>query len=347
MSAPTDALAILSNPDAQLLELRRIARLALAEYAIEIRRVRLLLPLATNAIFRVDTARGPLALRVGLPGWRDFDDLLAEAGWMTALARDTAVKVPVPVHTRHGDGGITVNAPAGAHHVMLMSWLPGRLLGRQLTPANLFKMGVLFAQLHRHSGGWTPHSTFPQRRFDQIFSRGEAEIWQAAAERAGVARDDIALIGHVCGRVNTAYAALDPADRRVIHGDLHHDNVKVERGELCPFDFEDTVWGYRIHDIAMALLDLWDEVGAAAYDRLLGSFHRGYTTLEHWPDGDLTLFQLGRYVWRLNWTATHRSERVAAATVATAAAFRHTLDTGTLHAASVASAQLATETRRR
>jgi len=108
---------------------------------------------------------------------------------------------------------------------------------------------------------------------------------------------------------------------------MHHDNIKVHRGVLCPFDFEDTVWGYRIHDIAMAMLDLWDEVDPSTYDRLLDAFRRGYTATSSWPDGDLTMFQLGRYVWRLNWVARHRSDRMAGAIQATAHAFRHALDT--------------------
>ena len=41
------------------------------------------------------------------------------------------------------------------------------------------------------------------------------------------------------------------ADLRVIHCDLWHENVKLHRGRLRPFDFEDTVWGYRLHDLAM------------------------------------------------------------------------------------------------
>ena len=50
-----------------------------------------MLPLATNAIFRVDTHAGPFALRVAAPGWRDEVDLQSEALWMSALlARDDA-----------------------------------------------------------------------------------------------------------------------------------------------------------------------------------------------------------------------------------------------------------------
>ncbi len=160
-----------------------------------------------------------------------------------------------------------------------------------------------------------------------MLSRGEPNVWQSIADHHDVCSDDVTVIANVHQRVDVAYASLDPSDLRVIHADLHHDNIKIHRGVLCPFDFEDTVWGYRIHDIAMAMLDLWDQVNPPTYDRLLDAFHRGYTTTSSWPNGDLTLFQLGRYIWRLNWVARHQSDRIAEALKSTAHAFQHTLET--------------------
>lgn len=305
--------------------LRVLARAALAEYELEVLRLRRL-PKATNAVFRVDTRAGPFALRVAAPGWRDEVDLKSEALWMSALSRETTLTVPVPVPARTGELVVTVDVN-GPHHAMLMSWLPGQLLGRHLTTANLFKMGSLFAALHDHGHNWTPPEAFSRRHFDRVLSRDEPNVWQSIAEHHDVSAHDVTVIASVHERVDAAYTCLDTNDLRVIHADLHHDNIKVHSGVLCPFDFEDTVWGYRIHDIAMAMLDLWDEVSPSTYDRLLDAFHRGYTTTSGWPNGDLTIFQLGRYIWRLNWVARHRSERFADALTATARAFRHTLDT--------------------
>jgi Ser/Thr protein kinase RdoA (MazF antagonist) len=308
-----------------LARLARLARLALAEYDLEVRRLRML-PLATNAIFRVDTAAGPFALRVAAPGWRELSDLNSEALWLSALSQETSLAVPVPVRSTSGDLVVSVEL-GGPHHATLMSWLPGRSLGRYLTAVNLFKMGELFALLHTHGHRWSPPDGFSRRRFDRVLSRGEPDVWQAAAEHHDVSPDDVETIMDLHRRVDAAYGMLDSRDLRVIHGDLHHDNIKVHAGVLCPFDFEDTVWGFRIHDIAMAMLDLWDAVDPQTYDRLFDAFHRGYTTALSWPEGDLTLFQLGRYVWRLNWVARHQSGHVADAVRATANAFQYARDT--------------------
>lgn len=309
--------------------LRGLARLALAEYDVDVRRLTLL-PLATNAVFRVDTDAGPAALRLAAPGWRSIVDLRAEAMWTSALARDTSLTVPVPVPSRTGDLVMTIEADRGPTHACLTSWLPGPLLGRQLTPINLFRMGELFAMLHAHGREWSPPAGFSERRFDRVLSRDEPDAWRSLAEQHGATDGDIAVIADVHRRVDTAYAALDPSDLRVIHGDLHHDNIKVHAGALCPFDFEDTVWGYRIHDIAMAMLDLWDDTDPPTYDRLFDAFQRGYTATAQWPDGDLIVFQLGRYVWRLNWVARNQGDRLAGAVAATARTFDSALANGRL-----------------
>jgi Ser/Thr protein kinase RdoA (MazF antagonist) len=103
--------------------------------------------------------------------------------------------------------------------------------------------------------------------------------------------------------VEGAYASLDRADLRVIHCDLWHENVKLDGGRLRPFDFEDTVWGYRLHDLAMGLLDLLETVGPERYPDLLAACRSGYERLLAWPEGDLEVLQIGRLLWQANWVA--------------------------------------------
>jgi Ser/Thr protein kinase RdoA (MazF antagonist) len=184
-----------------------------------------------------------------------------------------------------------------------MTYLPGTLLGKRLTEPNLFKMGELFAKLHLHGKEWSPPAGFAPHTFDRYMSRGEPDALFADSQRAAFTDHQWDVIPRMRARVEAAYAALDPADLRVIHCDLWHDNIKVYKGELAPFDFEDTIWGYRIHDLAMALLDLAEDAGVARYHELLPVFRAGYESLLPWPDGDLGVFQMGRVLWRLNWIA--------------------------------------------
>ena len=110
--------------------------------------------------------------------------------------------------------------------------------------------------------------------------------------------------------VESAYAAVDRRDLRVIHCDLWHDNIKLYRGALHPLDFEDTVWGFRAHDIAMAMLDLLEDTDEARYSILLEAFRRGYTAHMPWPDAPIEPFQAGRLLWKINWVARHQPQHL-------------------------------------
>lgn len=78
-------------------------------------------------------------------------------------------------------------------------------------------------------------------------------------------------------------------ERSPIRCDLWHDNIKLHRGALHPFDFEDTTHGFRAHDIAMAMLDLLEDTDDDTYTTLLAAFRRGYESLLAWPDDPIDL----------------------------------------------------------
>jgi Ser/Thr protein kinase RdoA (MazF antagonist) len=280
-------------------QLAALARQALGQYDLTVTRLRLA-SLSTNAIYRV-TAQGGVvhALRLATSGWRTLTDLRAEALWLEALARDTQIGAPRVVRARNGDAVLTLD---GGTHVTLMDWLPGRLLG---------KMGALFAALHAHAANWQPPAGFSQRRFERFLSRGEPDVLASADMQALYPTGAGNLVQRVRARVDAAYAALDRADLRVIHCDLWHDNIKVHRGRLLPFDFEDTIWGYRLHDIAMAMLDLHETAGLERYEHMLAEFRAGYCGHLAWPEGDLDALQMGRMLWKLNYIARVHREGLA------------------------------------
>ena len=196
------------------------------------------------------------------------------------------------------------------------------LNGTAHTPRHLEKMGALFAELHHHGAAWTPPASFTTRRFEHWLSRGEENLLAgdkapsaaAAPQPDGVdtlppgARE---LLERMHRHVELAYAAIDRSDLRVIHCDLWHDNLKLHRGALHPLDFEDTVWGFRAHDIAMAMLDLLEATDEARYADLLAAFLRGYQAHTAWPDDPIEPFQIGRLLWKINWVARYQPEWLA------------------------------------
>ena len=287
---------------------RRVARLAaeaLRGYDLRVSSVRVH-AFATNLLYRVRSDAGErFVLRMAYPGWRALADLQAEAAWLEALQRDTDVGAPAVVRASDGEAVLATRGPGvpDVWHATLMTWVDGRLLAHHLDEANLGRLGELFARLHLHGRAWTPPAGFSQRRFEAFLSRGEPDALFDGGAVEGLQDDDRRAFLLARAWVERAYAGLDRADLRVIHCDLWHENVELDRGCLRPFDFEDTVWGYRLHDLAMGLLDLLETVGPERYPDLLAACRGGYQRWLAWPEGDLEVLQIGRLLWKANWVA--------------------------------------------
>ncbi len=306
---------------------RRVARLAaeaLKAYDLRVSSVRVH-AFATNLLYRVrsDTG-GRYMLRMAFPGWRTLADLEAEAAWLEALQRDTDIGAPAIVRARGGEAVLRMRGPGVSDdwHATLMTWVDGRLLAHHLDEANLARLGGLFARLHLHGRAWAPPADFSQRRFEAFLSRGEPDELFEGGAIEGLGEDDRAAFERARQWVERAYAGLDRADLRVIHCDLWHENVKLDRGRLRPFDFEDTVWGYRLHDLAMGLLDLLETVGPERYPHLLAACRDGYERLLPWPEGDLEVLQIGRLLWKANWVARFQPASFGAMGAAYGGVFR-------------------------
>ena len=309
-----------------------IAKDALRQYPIDVDRA-VLVSADTNFIYRVrchDGAR--YALRLVAPEWRTEQNLLAEVAWLSALACDTEISVPKVIETRSGEPfARVIEADSGnERRALLMSWLPGRLLARRLSATNVARLGTLFADLHEHASNWTIPLDFPRVAFTTFLGRGEPDALFAALERGELPREVAELLIATRHRVEGAYASFSSDDRLVIHCDLWHENVKLLRGRLAPIDFEDTILGYREHDLAMALLDLAEEVPAARYPALVEHLIGGYEQVATFPDGDILACQLGRVLWQLNWTARFHPTYLSRAVRAKQGLLERALTSGTL-----------------
>jgi Ser/Thr protein kinase RdoA (MazF antagonist) len=290
----------------------------------------------TNTLYRARTVDGrSCVVRVCTPGWRTETDLRSEAMWLEALSRESDIGAPVPLAARDGSYLVTARAEGvpESRHCLVMSWLPGVLLGKRLTEANLHKMGALFARLHEHGARFRPPAGFTERRMDGVYARGEEEVlWHC---EDGFAPETRTIMERAWSRVEEAFARLyaDPKGLRVIHHDLWHDNIKVHRGRLHPFDFEDTAWGYPVQDIAMALEDLMMDVEADAFEPLQAAFRQGYESLSIWPEryeGEVDTFRVGRLFWVANYVARYQRSYLCQHVDWTVRLFAGYLDTGRL-----------------
>ena len=115
------------------------------------------------------------------------------------------------------------------------------------------------------------------------------------------------IVDKTLDKVDIAYKKLyaDSKGLRVIHNDLHQENINVYRDKIYPYDFEDTVWGYPVQDIATAMFDLILDAHER-YPPLRTAFRQGFENHSPWPETypeEIDTFQTAFVLWRINWIA--------------------------------------------
>ncbi|MFC1879791.1 phosphotransferase enzyme family protein [Chloroflexota bacterium] len=319
----------------QVRRLRALAFAAIKNYDLDVRAVQLV-GVYTNTLFRVRTDQGhSYLLRICRPGWRSKTDLRSEVMWLQALQRDTDIGAPQPRSARTGEYLVMAQADGvpEPRRCMLMSWVPGAPLEKHLNEVNLYKLGVLFAQLHDYSAGFEPPPGFTRLKLDSIYVRGEEDSLLTESYLSQFSRRQGDVLRRTRELVDNAFQELydDPTGLRVIHNDLWHGNVKIYHGRLFPLDFEDTIWGYPVQDIAMAIFDLMADVDAQRFEPLQRALRQGYESKAAWPeryDGQLDAFRAGRMLWVANYVAHYQSQYLHAHIEWLAPYFEYFLETG-------------------
>jgi Ser/Thr protein kinase RdoA (MazF antagonist) len=298
-SPGVDAFATLSRRE-QVDRLRHLGRRALARFGVD--RARLTLRRHEhNTTFRVDTPRGSYLLRINRPGVQTPETVASEMAWLSAVRRDTDLRVPEPVASDDGSFVVVSSEP----HVpeprlcVLLRWLEGRFADQRLAPVHLRRVGALTAQLQDHGAIWRPVSGFLRPRVDTLTDAGKADSLAESAlpapagdqptasdgERALnlvdalVSHDDGTLFAKALEVVwaSTRTLAKETAPFGLIHGDLHYENVLFHNGEARAIDFDDCGWGFHLYDIAVTLSELENRPRyRELHDALLSSYARAH-----------------------------------------------------------------------
>jgi Ser/Thr protein kinase RdoA (MazF antagonist) len=244
-----------------------------------------------NSVFRVTAASGVYALRVG-PAVRIHPDgtTAVELAWQRRL-RQHGVRVPEVVAST--DGQFVTLVPDGSpgrvpRECVLSGWVTGRSLRSRRTGRQAAALGRLSARLHQDAAGWAPPGAARVLRADRVLYWLVPERLSAAGSRFGFGT----LFPDAVARAQSVVDSLwrcPPHPPHLVHGDLTPANVIVAAGGgLVPIDFQDTVMGFEIGDLAItvAMLRRWPD-GA----RLAGAFRSGYAGCRPWPDVSPDLFE--------------------------------------------------------
>jgi len=263
-----------------------------------------------NEVFRITATTGQsLALRLHRPGYRNDAELRAELQWMAALATG-GLNVPAPVPALDGVALQRVEDT----QVSMLSWLNATPLGMLGVPLNVpnrletfHALGVEMAKLHDVSDRWAPPAGFERWSWDRTGLLGDAPLWDRFWENPTLDRDLRELLirfrQHALARLSTEQESLDFG---LIHADLVPENVmRAEDGTLYMIDFDDGGFGFRLFDIATALIKHRVEPD---FTDLRAALIEGYQSQRTLDVGGLEFFMALRAVTYVGWIITRMGE---------------------------------------
>jgi len=262
-----------------------------------------------NRVYRVETGLATFALRLKRPGYRQPSELTSELAWMAEMAR-AGLRVPTPHPSK--DGALLEHVDG--HYVDLISWLDGRPLGMNREPLNLpdapatFEaLGREMAKLHLACDAWTPPPDFTRCRWDADGLLGDAPLWGRFWEIPTLDADTRDLLEGFRAQARRDLAAME-LDTGLIHADLVQENVLLSGETLSLIDFDDGGYGYRLFDVATALLKNRKE---PSYQTLQSALICGYQSVRSLSVEALDLFLALRAATYVGWIVPRMAEEGA------------------------------------
>jgi Ser/Thr protein kinase RdoA (MazF antagonist) len=223
-----------------------------------------------------------LALRISLPDRRTRAEVGVETRWLDALTRETDVSVPAPLAARDGSFVVDVDADdvAGWRMCVVFRWLKGRPLTEDLTERNLAAAGEVVARLHSHAG--TFRAPEGLRTWDSPFPFGTPVVLFDAGYRSILPSPARALMEQAREAAQRAIERLQAAEPpRVLHADLHDENLFVDGGVVRVLDFDDSLIGWPVQDLGITWFAL---AGRDDFRSLAATFREGYERAATWPE---------------------------------------------------------------
>lgn len=215
-----------------------------------------------NAVFRLETPTGTLALRLHREGYQSHAAIAAELEWTAALA---ARGFPVPAPVAATDGARLVEIEGRAFSAV--AWIDGAPVGRSDLPlpgsardqADLFfAIGALAGQLHALTDALHLAPALPRPRWDRDGLLGHAPLWGPFWQHPAFDAADRAMIGRA--RALAQERLSDPAlDFGLIHADLLRENLLMTPDGLALIDFDDSGYGFRAYDLGTAMVQNLEE----------------------------------------------------------------------------------------
>ena len=261
-----------------------------------------------NTVYKVDHDVGTFALRLHRKGYRTDSQLAAELDWMAWLDR-CGLSVPAPVpsltgaHLQHVDGT----------QVDVLTWLQGETIDTALPKLSLSaqcglfrQLGETIARLHDASDRWPGAASCDRPAWDKDGLLGEAPLWDCFWGNPDLTPPQRKLMSTFRATASADLERLAPSlDYGLIHSDLVPVNLMWTGEALHLIDFDDGGFGFRLFELATALLK---HRAHPSYPILKDSLIDAYAAVRPIDTRHLTLFMALRAATYVGWNMTRMNE---------------------------------------
>lgn len=250
-----------------------------------------------NHVYEIVTPQGRAALRLHRAGYQSPPAIRSELWWCAELAR---AGQPVPAALPASDGALLVPLSDG-RHASVIAWIDGEALGEAAKPnprplaqvLDLYHaLGALLTMVHRTTDSLTLPAEFTRPRWDWDGLVGDNPLWGRFWDHPAASPDQRATLI----RARDALRERLSGETGLIHADVLRENVLVNNRSVSLIDFDDSGFGYRLHDLGTALVQTFDH---PEQPQIRAALMAGYGT----SDVDMVqAFTLARSLSSVGWT---------------------------------------------
>jgi Ser/Thr protein kinase RdoA (MazF antagonist) len=243
------------------------------------------------------TPTGRAALRLHRAGYQAPAAIQSELWWCAELA---AAGLPVPAALPAHDGSLLLPLSDG-RHASAVAWMEGEALGEADKPnprplaevLGLYQsLGALLDRVHGATDRLTLPPGFERPRWDLEGLVGDAPLWGRFWEHPVASPDQRAVLI----RARDALRERLGGRMGLIHADVLRENVLVNGRSLSLIDFDDSGFGFRLHDLGTALVQT---VQHPEHPLLRDALMDGYGTTD---TAMVEAFTLARTLASVGWT---------------------------------------------
>lgn len=237
------------------------------------------------------------ALRLHRAGYQAPAAIQSELWWCAELAR---AGLPVPAALPALNGALLVALPDG-RHASVIAWMEGEPLGEAAKAFDrplaevldaYHALGVLLARVHRTTDKLTLPESFTRPSWDLDGLVGDSPLWGRFWDHPAASPDQRATLI----RARDALRERLSGDVGLIHADVLRENVLVNGHSVSLIDFDDSGFGFRLHDLGTALVQTFAH---PEQPQIRAALMAGYGTSDKHM---VNAFTLARALSSVGWT---------------------------------------------